>query len=383
MGGFGGMNELAPLCALFCCTILLMTSLDDPDHVHLKGLLGIYKPSAAVRARLGAPLPFGSAEVAIFHVDAFQAAQYLSSEERPTTILLELGNQHCRGFLRPARETPLSCISLASLKPFQTRDDNLSFRHSPLREVYSKVKELQTEGSPACEADMAARQLGLADAEAKLKRARKEVRRLVKGQSAAPSLRKMPRRSGKTTEATQAVDQSMSVLHAKAYVLKWKKLRDQDNFRRPWPVRRRDAQERPGASHAAASSESESGSSDAQGDGGDGADDSGEGADASKKNGKGGKLPGEKKRERVIPPKNRFPKERKEQQQGALVPTRIADTKVFAFQYERTTACLVAGAASGWQYKLNGTAADTLLAHGKSIAKGTQAALCEMQRVYL
>ena len=380
MGGFGGMNELAPLCALFCCTILLMTSLDDPDHVHLKGLLGIYKPSAAARARLGAPLPFGSAEVAIFHVDAFQAAQYLSSEERPTTILLELGNQHCRGFLRPARETPLSCISLASLKPFQTRDDNLSFRHSPLREVYSKVKELQTEGSPACEADMAARQLGLADAEAKLKRARKEVRRLVKGQSAAPSLRKVPRRSGKTTEATQAVDQSMSVLHAKAYVLKWKKLRDQDNFRRPWPVRRRDAQERPGASHAAASSESESGSSDAQGDSGDGADDSGEGADSSKKNGKGGKLPGEKKRERVIPPKNRFPQERKEQQQGALVPTRIADTKVFAFQYERTTACLVAGAASGWQYKLNGTAADTLLAHGKSIAKGTQAALCEMQR---
>ena len=75
MGGFGGMNELAPLCALFGCTILLMTSLDDPDHVHLKGLLGIYKPSAAVRARLGAPLPFGSAEVAIFHVDAFQAAR--------------------------------------------------------------------------------------------------------------------------------------------------------------------------------------------------------------------------------------------------------------------------------------------------------------------
>ena len=113
------------------------------------------------------------------------------------------------------------------------------------------------------------------------------------------------------------------------------------------------------------SAESESGSSDAHGDSGDGADDSGEGADASKQDGKVGKLPGEKKRERVVPPKNRFPQERKEQQQGALVPTRIADTKVFALQYEMTTACLVGNAASAWQYKLNGTSEDTLLAHGK------------------
>ena len=214
MGGFGGMNELAPLCALLCCTIILMTSVDDPDHVHLKGMMAIYKPSAAARARLGAPSPFGSAEVAIFHVDAFQTLQYLSSAERPTTILIELGHQHCSGFLGPAREVPLSYISLASRKPFVTSDHELPFMHSPLREVHSKVQELQTEGSPACKADMAARRVGLADAMAKLKRARKDVRRLYKvagalGHSTAPPLRKMPKRKGKTTEATQAVDNSM------------------------------------------------------------------------------------------------------------------------------------------------------------------------------
>ena len=121
------------------------------------------------------------------------------------------------------------------------------------------------------------------------------------------------------------------MLSALAYVSKWEKLRDQDYFRRPWPVRRRDAHERPGASNAAASAESVSGSSDAQGDSEDtqkGDDDSGDGADASKV----GKLPREKKRGRVALPKNRFQQERKEQQQGALVPTRIADTKVVALQ---------------------------------------------------
>ena len=113
MGGFGGMDELAVLCALFSCTLILMTHEDDPDHVHLKGLMAIYKPSAAARAQLGNPSPFGTAEVAIFHVDAFEALQYLSSDERPTTILLELKNNHVCGFLGPAAERPLSCISQA------------------------------------------------------------------------------------------------------------------------------------------------------------------------------------------------------------------------------------------------------------------------------
>lgn len=373
MGGFGGMDELAVLCALFSCTLILMTHEDDPDHVHLKGLMAIYKPSAAARAQLGGnPSPFGTAEVAIFHVDAFEALQYLSSDERPTTILLELKNNHVCGFLGPAAERPLSCISQASLKPLQqTRDSNLTLKFSPLREVHSNVKELQVEGSSACLADMAARQAGLAGAKAELKHARKEVRRLNKGKSAAASSRKRTRRSGKKTEATQAVDSSMSVLIAQDYVWKWKKLRDQDWCLRPWPVHRRDAKERPGASRAAAaSSESESDSSDARGDGGDAADDSDEGADASKKRGTGGKLPaGKKKKPRMVPPKQRFPQERTEQQHGALVPTRIAEAKVFAMQYEMTTRCLAAAADKGWQYKLNGDGADTMLAHGESTAK--------------
>jgi len=277
MGGFGGMDEIAPLADLFSCSVLMSTSMDDPTHIHHKGLLAIYKPSTVAQELLGAPSPFGSANVKIFHVTAFQALQYLSCDQRPTTVLLEMGNNHTCGFVGPKGEVPLSRISPASLKPLQTSDSNLSLLHAPLREVYSKLKELQTEGSQACKADIAWRRAGLEDARAELKRVRKAALRLLAGQATGSSSRKSPARTSHARE--QEVDGSMSVLYAQSGVRRWLKLCNQDNFKRPWPVHRRDARERPGASLLASDDESESD---------DSVDDSGDGAGSSNKKGKEG-----------------------------------------------------------------------------------------------
>jgi len=146
----------------------------------------------------------------------------------------------------------------------------------------------------------------------------------------------------------------MSVLYAQSGVRRWLKLCNQDNFKRPWPVHRRDARERPGASLLASDDESESD---------DSVDDSGDGAGSSNKKGKEGGA--SKKRERVEQPP-RLLEERK--QQGALVPTRIAESKVYAIQYEMTTRYLVTAVAKGWQYKLTGRGEDTLLAYGAASA---------------
>ena len=405
MGGFGGMHELAPLCALFSCTIILMTSVDDEAYVHLKGQMAIYKPSAAARARLGDPYAFGSANVAIFHVDAYQVLQYLSSAGRPTTILIELGDNHCRGFLGPAQDLPLSHISLASSKPFRTSDEEFAFVHSPLRESYSKVKELQTEDSQACVDDMAARRAGLAGALSKLKRARKAAQALnaaqalkraqaAPGHSKAPPSRTNRKRKGKTAAADKAVDNNMSVHMALTYVSKWEKLRNQDRFKRPWPVRRQDARERPGAS---ASAEREGNSSDSEGrqsgadDGGNGADESGGGADAGKamaekarlrRQGKAmaEKLPREAKVAKVARVASRAQQDsypRTEQTQGALVPTRIAAQQVVAAQLKLTTAILVKNAAEAYRFGLQGDEDYSVLAHGRSTCVDLVSALSQ------
>ena len=113
MGGWGGPNQLLPLCVLFKCSVCFMSLKDR------MATLLLYKPSAealrhdavakALRARdrdgMDEWRPYGSDNACVLSVTMAQVLEYLDSAPRPTVFFIEYDGVHNSGYLVVLRAT--------------------------------------------------------------------------------------------------------------------------------------------------------------------------------------------------------------------------------------------------------------------------------------